>query len=131
MMRTVTIVAAAALAIAVLGRGAVAQDDRPLDPKVIRWDKGVDKIDVSKYPPDMKDKYRVFSDLCARCHPLARAINCDFALEEDWERYIKKMMRRGGRLIRPDDAEQIFEFLVYDSKTRKKALYETKLAAAK
>ena len=109
---------------------AQAGQDRPLDPVVVAWDNGSDTIDVSKYPPEIKRKYRIFADLCARCHTLARAINCDFALEDDWERYIKRMMRRGRNMIKPDQAQQIFEFAVYDSKVRKKELYDYKLAAA-
>ncbi len=103
--------------------------DMPLDPKVIKWDKGPDHIDVSRYPADMKEKYKIFENLCSKCHTLARPINCDFALEDDWERYIKKMMRRGKGVISPADAAQIYDFLVYDSKTRKKALYDQKMAA--
>ena len=107
------------------------RQDRPLDAVVVAWDAGTDKIDVSKYPPEIRRKYKIFSDLCSRCHTLARAINCDFALEDDWERYIKRMMRRGRNIIRPDDAQQIFEFVVFDSKVRKKELYEFKLAAGR
>ncbi len=127
--------AAIALAATVVVSERVPQADvpqeRPLDAQVVAWDKGPDTIDVAKYPEAMKKKYKVFADLCARCHPLARAINCDFALEDDWERYIKRMMRRGGRLISPDDAQEIFDFVVYDSKMRKKALYEMKLAKSR
>jgi hypothetical protein len=106
------------------------KQDRPLDPIVLTWDAGPDKIDVAKYPAEMKKRYKIFSDICSRCHPLARAINCDFVLEDDWERYIKRMMRRAGtKLISPDDAEAIFEFVTFDSKLRKKELYDRKLAA--
>ena len=113
-----------------LGAQYQTPQDRPLDPMVQAWDNGPDKIDVSRYPAEIKRKYKVFSDLCARCHPLARAINCDFALEDDWERYIKRMMRRGRSLITPDQALQSFEFAVFDSKIRKKELYERKLREA-
>ncbi len=103
---------------------------RQLDPIVLAWDAGPDKIDVAKYPAEMKKRYKIFSEVCSRCHPLARAINCDFVLEDDWERYIKRMMRRAGsKLITPDDAEAIFEFVTFDSKLRKKELYDRKLAA--
>ena len=107
-----------------------AQGDQPLDPKVIRWDKGPDKIDVSKYPADIKRKYKVFTDICGKCHTLARAVNCDFAIEDDWERYIKRMMRRGRGLITSDVAQEAFEFAVFDSKIRKKDLYDQKTREA-
>jgi len=103
-----------------------------LDPetkaRVARFDKGPAKIDVSKYPQDMKDRYKVFSVKCVKCHTLARAINCDYALEDEWERYIKRMMRRSGSFIKADEGKQIFEFVTYDSKIRKKAMYDKKLA---
>jgi cytochrome c5 len=106
---------------------APAAQERPLDAMVLAWDKGADKVDVSKYPAEVKKNYKVFSEICAQCHPLARAVNCDFALEEDWERYIKRMMRRGRSLVTPDQAEAAYEFAIYDSKIRKKDLYDKKL----
>lgn len=105
-----------------------------LDPetaaRVARFDKGPSKIDVSKYPQDMKDRYKVFSVKCVKCHTLARAINCDYVLDDEWERYVRRMMRRAGSFISPDEGKQIFEFVAYDSKIRKKALYDKKLASA-
>jgi len=132
MRRPVAIGALLAVAILASGRARAQapQDDRPLDPKVIAWDKGPDKIDISKYPAEMKSRYKVYTDVCSKCHSLARAINCDFVLEDEWERYIKKMMRRSGHMITPADAQTVFEFAMFDAKTRKKALYDTKMAAA-
>jgi hypothetical protein len=109
-----------------------AQDkEEPLDPRILKYDKGPAKIDVSKYPAEMQNKYKVFAKKCSSCHTIARPINCEFALDDEWERYIKRMMRKAGpSLISADEGKQIFEFLVYDSKTRKKALYDQKSAAA-
>ena len=75
----------------------------------------------------MKAKYKVFADKCSKCHTIARPINCEFALDDEWERYIKRMMNKAGSIISSADGKQIFEFLVYDSKTRKKALYDKKM----
>jgi hypothetical protein len=96
----------------------------------VQWDRGVDKIDVSKYPPEIKQKYKVFSEVCSQCHTLARAVNCDFVLDEDWERYIKRMMRRGKGVVTPEMARTSYEFAVYDAKVRKKELYEKRLKEA-
>jgi hypothetical protein len=114
-------------------RVARAQNkDEDVDPRILKYDKGPAKIDVSKYPPDMQKKYAVFTKKCSSCHTIARPINCEFALEDEWERYIKRMMRKAGpSLISADDGKQIFEFLVYDSKTRKKAMYDKKVAETK
>jgi hypothetical protein len=99
----------------------------PLDPRIAAYDKGPNKIDVSKYPKDMQDAYKTFSVKCVKCHTLARPINCEFALEDEWERYVKRMMNKAGTWISPDQGHQIYEFLVYDSKTRKKEMYDKKL----
>jgi hypothetical protein len=103
----------------------------PLDPRIAAYDKGPNKIDVAKYPKDMQDAYKVFSVKCVRCHTLARPINCDFALEDEWERYVKRMMNKAGTWISADQGKQIYEFLVYDSKTRKKDMYDKKLKEGK
>jgi hypothetical protein len=41
------------------------------------------------------------------------------------------MMRKAGTFISEDDGKKIYEFLVYDSKIRKKDLYEKKLKESK
>jgi hypothetical protein len=107
-----------------------AQEEEPLDPRIAAYDKGPAKIDVSKYPADMQARYKVLTVKCARCHTLARVVNCEFVLEDEWERYIKRMMRKAGTFITPEEGKQIFEFVVYDSKIRKKALYDKKMKEA-
>jgi hypothetical protein len=120
------------LALGGLGRALRAPDkEEPLDPRILKYDKGPAKIDVSKYPADMQAKYKVFAKKCSNCHTIARPINCEFALDDEWERYIKRMMRKAGpSLINADDGKAIFEFLTFDSKLRKKAMYDKKLAEA-
>ena len=129
MKRTIAIGVLAMLASAGLVRVVRAQTE-PVDPRILAYDKGPAKIDVSKYPKDMQDRYKVFTKKCSNCHTLARAVNADFVLDDEWERYVKRMMRKSGTLISADEGKQIYEFLVYDSKTRKKALYDKKLAEA-
>lgn len=97
-----------------------------LDPRIAAYDKGPATIDVSKYPADVQAKYKVFVAKCVKCHTLARPINSDFVLDDEWERYIKRMMRKPGSGIGAADGKAIFEFLTYDSKIRKKAQYERK-----
>jgi len=127
------VIAVAVLTVIALGgaiRAVRAQDkEEPLDPRILKYDKGPARIDVSKYPADMQNKYKVFAKKCSSCHTIARPINCEFALDDEWERYIKRMMRKAGpSLISADEGKQIFEFLSYDSKLRKKTLYDKKLA---
>ena len=125
-----TIVAALLATVAVAGtvRAVLAQQksDEPVEPRILAYDKGPAKIDVSKYAPEMKTKYKVFAEKCSKCHTIARAINCEFALDDEWERYVKRMMNKGGTLITAAEGKQIYEFLTYDSKIRKKALFDQK-----
>ena len=130
MKRTTTVMVVWTVALSALALIAGAQEEEPVDPRILAYDKGPKKIDVSKYPEDMKARYKVFAVKCGKCHSPARAINCEFVLEDEWERYIKRMMRKAGSLISPDEGKQIFEFVVYDSKIRKKALYDKKLEEA-
>lgn len=104
------------------GIGTRAQD--ALDPRIAAYDKGPAKIDVSKYPADMQAGYKLFATRCSKCHTIARAINSEFVLEDEWERYVKRMMRKPGSGISANDGKIIYEFLAFDSKTRKKALYD-------
>lgn len=108
----------------------VAQEADVVEPRILAYDKGPAKVDVSKYPQDIQADYKVFLTKCSKCHTVARAINCEFALDEEWERYVKRMMNKAGTFISPVEGKQIFDFVSYDSKTRKKALYERKLKEA-
>jgi hypothetical protein len=108
-------------------RVAYAAQLQELDPRVKEWDKGQAKIDVSGYPAEMQSRYKLFTAKCGKCHTLARTINADLVLEDEWERLVKRQLRRSGTFIKPDEAKEIFEFLVYDSKVRKRDLYEQRL----
>ena len=130
MKRNTVVMVVCVTALAVLALMAAAQQEEPVDPRILAYDKGPAKIDVSKYPEDMKARYKIFAVKCGKCHTPARAINCEFALDDEWERYIKRMMRKAGTFISPEEGKEIFEFVVYDSKIRKKALYDKKLKEA-
>jgi len=130
MTRSIAAALLALIATAGVVRAVRAQDkEEPVDPRILKYDKGPAKIDVAKYPSDMQKRYQVFAKKCSSCHTLARPINCDYVLDDEWERYIKRMMRKAGpSLISVDDGKQIFDFLSYESKTRKKDFYQKKLA---
>ncbi len=108
--------------------------DENLDPatkaRIERFEKGPATIDVSKYPDGIKENYEVFSTKCTQCHKLSRPINSDYALPDEWSRYIKRMMYKPGSGISAGDGKKIFDFLVYDSSIRKKAMVDEKLAKA-
>jgi cytochrome c5 len=108
--------------------------DEPLDAetkaRIEKFEKGPATIDVSKYPDGIKENYEVFSAKCSQCHKLSRPINSDYAVPEDWSRYIKRMMRKPGSGISAGDGKKIFDFLAYDSSMRKKKMLDEKLAKA-
>ena len=107
------------------------QMDAATKARIDAFEKGPATIDISKYPAALKDNYDLFSQKCTQCHKLSRPINSDYALPSEWSRYVKRMMRKPGSGISTSEAKSIYEFLVYDSSVRKKALLDEKLAAAK
>ena len=112
------------------GASAAGEKEPPADTSQDRFkemEKGSKTIDVSKYPKEMQENYKVFAKTCAKCHSLARPINSSYVLPDEWERYIKRMKRKPASGIGSSDAKAIYEFLVYDSQVRKKELYEKKL----
>ena len=120
-----------AVALVLFGAGVARAEDQ-LDAatksRIERFEKGPSTIDVSKYPQAIQDRYEIFSQKCSQCHKLSRPINSDYALPDEWSRYIKRMMHKPGSGIGRGDAKKIYEFLVYDSSVRKKALLDEKLA---
>ncbi len=127
---TTAIVCAATLALAGVELARAANDslDAETKARVERFEKGPATIDVSKYPQALQDNYQLFSEKCTQCHKLSRPINSDYALPSEWERYVKRMMHKPGSGISGADAKKIYEFLVYDSSIRKKAMVDEKLA---
>ena len=107
-----------------------ADIDAATKAKILEFDKGPASIDVSAYPAGIRKNYAVFREKCTLCHTLARPINSDFALPDEWSRYVKRMMYKPGSLISPANGKKIYEFLVYDSSVRKKTLLDDKLAKA-
>jgi cytochrome c5 len=130
---TIRIIAVLTLAVAAGGavRLAQAADDQ-LDAetkaRIERFEKGPATINVSKYPDAAQSDYEVFSTKCSQCHKLSRPINSDYALPDEWSRYIKRMMHKPGSGISASEGKKIYDFLVYDSSVRKKKLLDEKLA---
>ena len=112
-------------AFAVIGAGfALAQ---AVDARIERYDKGPATINVSPYPAAIQQDYAVFTQKCSQCHKLSRPINSDFALPDEWSRYIHRMMSKPGSGIDSGSGAKIYDFLVYDSSVRKKAMLDAKL----
>jgi len=120
---------AAVLGLTGLGlASAIAQElDAATKARIEQFEKGPATIDVSKYPPQLQDYYRTFSQKCSQCHKLSRPINSDYVLPDQWSRYIKRMMYKPGSNISGSEAKHIYDFLVYDSSVRKKNALDAKL----
>jgi hypothetical protein len=96
-----------------------------------QMDAGPAMIDVSAYPKAGQDSYPLFTEKCAQCHHLNHTINSDHhALPDEWESIVNRMRRKPGSDINKKEAEQIIEFLTYDSSVRKKAVVDEMLAMA-
>jgi cytochrome c5 len=120
-----------ALALSVAGTvRAEDQMDAATKARIDAFEKGPATVNISKYPAALKENYDLFSQKCTQCHKLSRPINSDYALPDEWSRYVKRMMHKPGSGISTTEAKQIFEFLVYDSSVRKKAMVDEKLAKA-
>ena len=113
-----------------VARAADETLDAATKARVERFEKGPATIDVSKYPDAIKEDYEVFSTKCTQCHKLSRPINSDYALPDEWSRYIKRMMHKPGSGISAGEGKKIYDFLVYDSSIRKKAMVDEKLGKA-
>jgi hypothetical protein len=115
-------------AFAVIGAGfALAQ---AVDARILQFDKGPATINVSPYPAAIQQDYAVFTQKCSQCHKLSRPINSDFVLPDEWSRYIHRMMSKPGSGIDSGSGAKIYDFLVYDSSVRKKAMLGARLAKA-
>jgi hypothetical protein len=80
-------------------------------------DSGPDRIDMSDYPPDQRERYEIFAVKCSKCHSLARPISARLTPEQ-WRGYVKKMARRPGSGINDEAAQRVAEFLAYYSVRR-------------
>lgn len=108
-------------------------------------DFGPDKIDVSEYPVELQEGYKLMLAKCSVCHSPSRPLNSQFVeLKEPeiaeqkksnpeifkdtlvwqvesgiWERYVKRMMAKPGCNISSQEGRKIWKFIVEDSKRRK------------
>ena len=83
-MNKLMIAALALAAFCAAGAPAARAEDATASDKVFEADKGTDTINVSSYPKEQQENYKIFSEKCSKCHTLARPINSDYALPEEW-----------------------------------------------
>jgi hypothetical protein len=100
----------AALVLAIIPSASAEQTHE--DEKEYEADKGSDKISVSNYEASIQQRYKLFSAKCSKCHTLARPINTN-KTDEQWMRYVKRMMNKPKANISPDQGKQIYLFLKF------------------
>jgi hypothetical protein len=72
-----------------------------------------DSLDVSGYPQDIQDAYKVFAVRCSRCHTLARPLNARIHDAQHWVRYVQRMRLNQSSGINAKNGEVILHFLLY------------------
>jgi len=74
-------------------------------------------VDISTYPPDVHDDYRLFTVRCSKCHALSRALQSGITDDAYWADYVERMRRQPGSGIAPEESPRIQRFLHYYSLT--------------
>lgn len=95
-----------------LSAPVLADDIVKLPKKEFAADKGPENLDVSAYPDEIKEAYKVFSSKCSKCHTLARPINTDMTVDS-WKMYVKRMSNKPDSAISPDQAKTVYKFLKF------------------
>lgn len=121
--------AGAAAVLAVLAGIALAQQNPAEEARLKKLDAGPKTIDVSKYPPEQQQAYKLFQAKCSTCHAIARGVNTEMVLPGDWERYVKRMMFKPNSGISNDEGRTLYRFMVYDASARKAEALRKAVAA--
>jgi hypothetical protein len=119
-----------AMAVAAAGYALAQALDPETQARIARFEKGPATVNVSRYPSAIQADYEMFTQKCSQCHKLSRPINSDYALPSEWSRYVHRMMSKPGSGIDGSNGKKIYDFLVYDSSVRKKAMIDAKLASS-
>ncbi len=78
------------------------------------------KIDVSSYPAEIQNGYRVFANKCSACHDLSSSLKQSRS-PEAWAAEVHRMQAMASSHINDREADQIVKFLSYDETHRKAA----------
>ena len=85
---------------------------------VLPQNKGPDKVDISAYPSNIQENYRVYERQCGKCHTLARSINTSMPAVY-WANYLGTAIKKPEYGITLAEADQIYQFLALDQVLRK------------
>lgn len=73
------------------------------------------KIDVSGYPAEIQNDYKVYTTRCSTCHELGGVTPKLRAVPAQQEFWIRKMQAMPSVNVKDEDAKRILAFLSYDS----------------
>lgn len=73
------------------------------------------KIDVSGYPADIQNDYKVYTTRCATCHELGGATRKLKVAPAQQEFWVRKMRSMPSVNVKEQDAKRILAFLSYDN----------------
>ena len=114
--------------LAMAAHPAAAQQSPAEEARLKKLDAGPKTIDVSRYPPEQQQAYKLFQAKCSTCHAVARGVNTEMVLPADWERYVRRMMYKPNSGISSDEGRTLYRFMVYDASVRKPDLLRKALA---
>jgi hypothetical protein len=67
----------------------------------------------AEIPANLRADYVSFTQNCAKCHGLERALNAHVMDVRHWDLYVAKMMRTAGSAISASEAPKILRFLYW------------------
>lgn len=78
----------------------------------------IPSVDISSYPKEAKEGYKIFSYKCVKCHSAAKPLNAPYS-GEAWKTTVYRMMRKEGSFLTQKEADKVYAFLVQYSSSRK------------
>lgn len=67
----------------------------------------------AEIPSELRADYKSFTQNCAKCHGLERALNAHVTDVRHWDLYVAKMMRTAGSAISKSESPKILRFLYW------------------
>jgi len=108
----------------IVGAVALAATAFSAEKKKFDADKGhpyLSKDIIKTYPENIQAGYKTTLGKCAKCHTPTRVFNTIMYSQDDWKRYVKRMMNKPNSNISNEEGKQIYLFLKYDQENRKEA----------
>jgi hypothetical protein len=72
------------------------------------------------YPDALEQGCHLFSAKCSTCHAIKLSLQSEYILPSYWKKIVQEMAEKPHSNIQAEEIPTIYEFLVYDSATRRK-----------